>query len=522
MPTPSTSSPDLPVLIIGAGISGLLLAQGLKKHSIPFHIYEKDEALDARPQGYRIRLNLVGLHALRDALPKDVNDEVWRTAAKFVPGLGRVDAATGRDLGGPGLPPPPDLAPPSDPDPPVDILRSASSKDASPAVPADIHPDDPLTRLAMTSRLPVDRSILRAVLLAPLESHLTLSKRFDHYSITPQGVVAHFSDGTSVTGALLVGADGYNSRVTRQLLGPAFDTIKPIDMGPRMIYGKSPLTAALERDLNTAMRNGIRVALITDPAIPGPSLLIETCRYTHGPLPSSAASLSPSPLTMPRDYVFFTLASRDRFANTLTSDTCSNEAAAQIAERSVAHWDKSVRVVIEHQDRRQTSVWPMTCAPPNGLPAWKTERRVTILGDAVHPMPPTGGLAGNTAMRSAAWLVRVLARDRSGQRYGGEEEDVGMGSGERKGGRAADVGDDHGGTNSNEEDGTAGGGWPTSAISAYETRMRDEGGRMVSLAHAAATGEYPLNLWKVLIGAITGDPMEVIDEYEAKAGVSLV
>jgi FAD-dependent urate hydroxylase len=44
-------------------------------------------------------------------------------------------------------------------------------------------------------------------------------KRLDSYTVTNDGVVARFTDGTHATGDLLVGADGINSR-TRQLLDP--------------------------------------------------------------------------------------------------------------------------------------------------------------------------------------------------------------------------------------------------------------------------------------------------------------
>jgi 2-polyprenyl-6-methoxyphenol hydroxylase-like FAD-dependent oxidoreductase len=47
-----------------------------------------------------------------------------------------------------------------------------------------------------------------------------VNRAFENYSILSNGdVVAHFSDGSSVQGIALVGADGINSRV-RQLTHP--------------------------------------------------------------------------------------------------------------------------------------------------------------------------------------------------------------------------------------------------------------------------------------------------------------
>ena len=79
-----STTPESPVLIIGAGLSGLVLAHGLKRQSIPFKIYERDSSPTSRSQGYRIRLNLIGLDALHHILPVDVYSEVVATGAPCV------------------------------------------------------------------------------------------------------------------------------------------------------------------------------------------------------------------------------------------------------------------------------------------------------------------------------------------------------------------------------------------------------------------------------------------------------
>ena len=48
------------VAIIGGGIGGLCLAQGLKKARISVAVYERDHSRTARLQGYRIHINPEG------------------------------------------------------------------------------------------------------------------------------------------------------------------------------------------------------------------------------------------------------------------------------------------------------------------------------------------------------------------------------------------------------------------------------------------------------------------------------
>lgn len=47
-----------PILIIGAGLGGLALAQTLRRHSIPSRIFEGDAQHGAREQGWAISLHL--------------------------------------------------------------------------------------------------------------------------------------------------------------------------------------------------------------------------------------------------------------------------------------------------------------------------------------------------------------------------------------------------------------------------------------------------------------------------------
>ncbi|KAJ5112044.1 hypothetical protein N7532_000089 [Penicillium argentinense] len=58
------------ILIIGAGISGLILAQYLHSQSIPFKIFDRDSALDARTGGWGLTLHWALLHSAPFSPPR--------------------------------------------------------------------------------------------------------------------------------------------------------------------------------------------------------------------------------------------------------------------------------------------------------------------------------------------------------------------------------------------------------------------------------------------------------------------
>jgi 2-polyprenyl-6-methoxyphenol hydroxylase-like FAD-dependent oxidoreductase len=173
--SPSRISPPTEVLIIGGGLGGVSLAQGLKKASITFHIFEADPAVDFRPQGYRLKFNGEGALALEQVL----GDEFWTyfedTCAESKPGetnFNAIDGAITNSRSGPGL-------------------RGG-----------------PTPYLA-------DRTVLRDLLQTGLGDHISYGKRFSRYEMEENCVTAHFEDGTTYAGLLIVGADGVRSGVRK-------------------------------------------------------------------------------------------------------------------------------------------------------------------------------------------------------------------------------------------------------------------------------------------------------------------
>src|SRR5258707_444362 len=97
----------------------------------------------------------------------------------------------------------------------------------------------------------VSRITLRQVLLAELED-VHFGKTFVRYEERGGCVVAHFDDGTSAEGDLLVAADGSGSRVRRQFLPEAH----LIDTGVAAIGGKVFLDEPRDR-IDPRLRDGM-------------------------------------------------------------------------------------------------------------------------------------------------------------------------------------------------------------------------------------------------------------------------
>ncbi|OJK04046.1 hypothetical protein ASPACDRAFT_112305 [Aspergillus aculeatus ATCC 16872] len=369
-----------PILIVGAGLGGLALAQGLKKNNIPVKIYERDAKQDFRAQGYRLRIGTEGIFALRATLTPELFGLFEATCAEngLLSGGARLDALSGKAL----------------------IQQVGGGSDAGGGPPIQAHGSlKPYT---------VDRGVLREVLMTDLDDELHFGKRFTHYDVR-QGkngeensentrVIAFFEDGTSEEGALLVGADGLRSQVRKQLLSPSYPFL---DTGMRIVYGKTYITPEFEQRFAREAMGGM--SLVTERETGAPkTLLLEAIRFPQAVTPVRGIQL-------PRDYVYWVvLAHKD---DILLGDEealrLDGDGSARLSLELTAEWDASVRVLFEEQDRNQTSTLRICSVRPD-VPAWEAHAMVTLLGDAIHAMPPTGGMGVNTALRDAEDMVRRI------------------------------------------------------------------------------------------------------------------
>jgi 2-polyprenyl-6-methoxyphenol hydroxylase-like FAD-dependent oxidoreductase len=113
---------------------------------------------------------------------------------------------------------------------------------------------------------------------------------------------------------------------------------------------------------------------------------------------------------VPDDYIYWVLLFRKQVVSITDEerDAFLKRPYLEQTREVTSEWHPSVRAVLELQDPKYTSSLPILSVSPK-ITNWEPSSRVTVLGDAVHLMSPTGGVGAITAIRDAAELGSVLA-----------------------------------------------------------------------------------------------------------------
>ena len=362
------------ILISGAGISSLLLAQSLLRASIPFLIFERDSSFSFRAQGYRLRLSSEGLNAIESVLGPEEFQRFWDECGKTRGvGFAAIDATTGAKI-------------------------PEAAKDGNREKAGDEKVGGPSE--ALTSRdgkiVGISRGDMRKFFMSGCESYIHWSHHVTSYELTSHGVRAVFADGSkSVDGDMLVGGEGIYSKVAKQL---SQGRLKVYDTGARGIHGQAPTTAF--KGL------GEGVWRLTDDSNPNGRVFAIT-------------NVRPDDLDDPNVQFGWTMAAQPGVIRAPNDDySMIGTPAAEIAKTLTANWHPRVKPIFEEMAEFEAAFWKITCSTPSGVPEWRNEPRVTVIGDAAHSMTPAGGIGANTAVRDSALLGRMLAEG------GGYKNDV--------------------------------------------------------------------------------------------------
>ena len=353
------------VLIIGGGLGGLTLAHGLKNSSIPFHVFERDPTPEFRAQGYRLKINPDGAEALKSVLSPEMWEYFEQTCTNSKVGetnFNAIDASISCSRAGPGA-------------------------RGGPRI------------------WTADRTVLRRILQEGLKGDISYGKQLNRYTITDDGVIAEFADGSTEEGALLVGADGVGSAVRKQYLPDH----KPLDTNGSCIYGKTPLTPELMERFPARAVKWMTLVLDRTP-------LTQTLDVDETPL-----TLLLEPIRfqkneqrdkLPMDYIYWVLIARTAVFGRERSELLrlDHDESARLSLDLTEEWHPSFRALFELQDISQASTLRVASANPIIAP-WEPSTRVTLIGDAIHVMSPCGGVGAVTAIRDAALLSRIIGEE---------------------------------------------------------------------------------------------------------------
>jgi salicylate hydroxylase len=370
VPARSAMQSDFQVAIIGGGIGGLTLAQGLKEAGVSVAVYERDLTPTDRLQGYRVHIDPTGSRALHACLPPHLFDAFTRTCGR--PGRA-VRFLTER----------------------MEVILTLDTAFAD---------TDPIAKHRSVSRM-----TLRQVLLSGLDDIIQFGKAFTHYETKPDGrILAHFEDGTTAESDLLVAADGGGSRVRRQFLPLA----ERVDTGVVGIAGKVFLDEAGE-SIAPILLDGL--SLVS--AKGGLGLFValqELGGASAGPIGGNEESApSGNHFDNTRSYLMWALSARREAFGVNGIEGRDGESLRTIALGMTAPWDDALRALVRLADPSTISAIPIRTSVP--VAPWPTGR-VTLIGDAIHSMTPYRGIGANVALKDAVRLRDALVAARHGER----------------------------------------------------------------------------------------------------------
>jgi 2-polyprenyl-6-methoxyphenol hydroxylase-like FAD-dependent oxidoreductase len=354
---------QLHVIVAGGGIGGLCLAQGLRRAGVSVAVYERDASPTDRLEGYRIHINPAGSRALKACLPPPVWDSFVATAGE-PGGLGFLTEQLS------------ELA----------VINGEATADPAEGSHA------------------VDRITLRHLPLSGLDDAVHFGKTFTHYEQHDGKVTAFFDDGSCATGDLLVGADGAGSVVRRQFLPHA----RRVPTEATATALRFPLTEQTRSWVPHRLATSMNMIIAPDP------FFLFTSAFQRRSGSGDHDDLADRDIDTGRPYQSYILCAFVAHRSAYPRDVhdLDQRCLQQVVEAMTVGWHPDLRRLLADADSDSVMLVQHKTSVP--VPGWPSTN-VTVSGDAIHSMPPVGGLGGNAALRDAHLLCTTLTAVRDEQ-----------------------------------------------------------------------------------------------------------
>ncbi|WP_160138601.1 FAD-dependent oxidoreductase [Chryseobacterium sp. c4a] len=343
------------IAIIGAGLGGLCLAQGLKKNGLDCKIFEKDAAINTRTQGYRIRVNEPGRKALQTCLPQDLYTLFINTCATSYRGMNVLTTTLESSRN--------------------ELVESWS--DGIKEIP-DLKPN---------------RLTLREILLQGLQENISFGKELKGWTaLENQEVELSFTDGTKYIADLVIAADGVHSKI-----GSEYCRDQKVNTGNITIYGRTFYSPEALKAISPELQKGTSVIIENQY-----SLIIDAMVFDSSRKDTSSDLLSPV-----SNYFYWAFIGDPEAFGLLQADfyNHSGEEILPIIHQLTHDWHSQLKALFNYADQKSLSINPIRSSLSKE--PWPSGN-ITALGDAVHTMSPAGGVGANTAFIDAALLTENI------------------------------------------------------------------------------------------------------------------